>query len=104
MMQKDIENFENETSYLTTQEPYVWEVSEDIIDDMRNAWSNCNLYYNNENVAKIVEWNPRPSIVINTETITFSEKEIDIIVNVSNDVLSQIESIEINGFKFIKEN
>lgn len=43
------------------------------------------------------------NIIIDAETISIREKDICLIINISDDVLSQIESIKINGFKFVKE-
>ena len=45
------------------------------------------------------EW----SLIINTKNLQIVQQDVGLTVDIPNDVLSQVSSIEINGFKFIKE-
>jgi hypothetical protein len=63
-----------------------------------------NLYASYDNGVALGKLDGASDIIIDAETISIREKDICIIINVSDGVLSQVESIEINGFKFIKEN
>ena len=67
--------------------------------------TNASLYYNYDGVAiETTDLNAYKSIIIDAETIKLRQKDLDITINISNDFLDKIENIEINGFKFIKEN
>lgn len=70
-----------------------------------NGQPSCVLAYCNDNViarGKIVDdWSS--SIVINTKNLQIVQQDVGLIIDISDDVLSQVSSIEINGFKFIKE-
>ena len=45
------------------------------------------------------EW----SLSINTKNLKIVQQDVGLTIDISDDVLSQVNSIEINGFKFIKE-
>ena len=45
------------------------------------------------------EW----SLSINTKNLQIVQQDVGLTIDISDDVLSQVSSIEINGFKFIKE-
>ena len=45
------------------------------------------------------EW----SLSINTKNLKIVQQDIGLTIDIPDDVLSQVGSIEINGFKFIKE-
>lgn len=46
--------------------------------------------------------NPYNSIVIKTNSISVSQKGIDLTIDISEDVLSKISILEINSYKFVK--
>ena len=50
-----------------------------------------------------IDYNPYKNIIIDVETIELHQKGLDITIDISNDILSKIENIEINGFTFVKE-
>ena len=43
------------------------------------------------------------TITIYAETIKLHQKDLDITIDIPNDLFDQIENIEINGYKFVKE-
>lgn len=60
-----------------------------------------NLYFNNSNgIASSTYLNPNRNVIIETDEIKLHHKGIDITIDVSNDILSKIDEITINGFKF----
>ena len=63
------------------------------------------FYYSNDNSLAIgkIDYNLCKSIVIDAETIELHQKGLGITIDIPNDILSKIENIEINGFKFVKE-
>lgn len=50
-----------------------------------------------------IDCNPYKNIIIDAETIKLHQKDLDIVIDISKDILDKIENIEVNGFKFIKE-
>lgn len=50
-----------------------------------------------------LNWNPYESIIINTDKLKLYHKDLDIEIHITDDILSKIETIEVNGYKFIKE-
>lgn len=50
-----------------------------------------------------INCNPYKNIIIDAETIKLHQKDLDIVIDISKDILDKIENIEVNGFKFIKE-
>ena len=54
-------------------------------------------------IAHGVGWNPYKHITIDADEIKLCQKDIGITIDISNEIISKIESIEINGFKFMKE-
>lgn len=50
-----------------------------------------------------IDCSPYKNIIINAEIIELHQKGLDITIDISNDILSKIENIEINGFTFVKE-
>ena len=61
------------------------------------------LYHNSPTAFGCVGINTHQSVIINTETLQLFQRDLGITIDVSNEVLNNIESIEINGFKFTKE-
>ena len=49
------------------------------------------------------DWNPYESIIINTDKLKLYHKDLDIEIQIPDGILSKIEIIEINGYKFVKE-
>ena len=64
-----------------------------------------NQYYINKSDIAIgnINCNPYKNIIIDAETIKLHQKDLDIVIDISKDILDKIENIEVNGFKFIKE-
>ena len=64
-----------------------------------------NQYYINKSDIAIgnINCNPYKNIIIDAETIKLYQKDLDIVIDISKDILDKIENIEVNGFKFIKE-
>ena len=64
------------------------------------------LHYFNKSGNGIgkTDYNPYKNIIIDAETIKLHQKDLDIVIDISKDILDKIENIEVNGFKFIKEN
>ena len=48
-------------------------------------------------------FNPYKNITIEADTLKLHQKGVDITIDISNEILRNIENIEINGFKFVKE-
>ena len=48
--------------------------------------------------------NPYSNIVIRADSISMSQKGIDLTMDISNDVISKVDVLEINGYKFVKVN
>jgi hypothetical protein len=57
-----------------------------------------------DNNTTVIEPIPSRCAIIDAEKVIIREKEIVITIDLAEDVLKQIDSIEINGFKFTKEN
>lgn len=60
------------------------------------------LRYNQYAIGNI-NCNPYKNIIIDAETIKLHQKDLDIVIDISKDILDKIENIEVNGFRFIKE-
>ena len=54
-------------------------------------------------IARGIGWNPYKHITIDADEIKLCQKGIGITIDISHEIISRIESIEINGFKFTKE-
>lgn len=61
------------------------------------------LYHNGPTSFGCVGINTRQSVIINADTLKLQQNSIGITIDVSNETLNNIETIEINGFKFTKE-
>lgn len=64
---------------------------------------NCVLSYSKDGVGTAVKSIDEWSLSINTKNLKIVQQDIGLTVDIPDDVLSQVSSIEINGFKFIKE-
>ena len=64
------------------------------------------FYYLNDDSLTIdkIYYNPYKNIVIDAETIELYKKGLGITIDIPNDLFDKIENIEINGYKFAKEN
>lgn len=47
-------------------------------------------------------WNPYKYITIDADEIKLHQKDIGITIDISDEIISRIESIEVNGFTFVK--
>ena len=64
---------------------------------------NNNLHSDGVAIAYGFDWNPLKYVSIDADEIKLRQKSIGITIDISNDIISKIENIEINGFKFVKE-
>lgn len=64
---------------------------------------NINLHSDGVAIAYGFEWNPLKHVTIDADEIKLHKKDIGITIDISNEIISKIEYIEINGFKFTKE-
>ena len=60
--------------------------------------------HNGQTSFDCVGINTRQGVIINADTLKLQQNSIGITIDVSNETLSNIEIIEINGFKFTKES
>ena len=62
-------------------------------------------YADNDNGVAIgrMDCNLYKNIIIDADTLKLHQKGVDITMDISNEILNKIEIVEINGFKFIKE-
>ena len=60
-------------------------------------------YVNNSTAVGCVGVNTHQSIIINTETLQLKQRDLGITIDIPNEILNNIETIEVNGFVFKKE-
>ena len=67
----------------------------------------CKLSFVHGNDCEIAvsnnKLNPSESIIINTNDLRIQHNDVSININISDDVLNQVDNIIINGFKFVKK-
>ena len=51
-----------------------------------------------------LNWNPYEHVIIQTKDLKILQTDLGLTVDIPFSVLSKIETIEINGIKFVKEN
>ena len=51
-----------------------------------------------------IDYNPYTNVIIKTENLKLLQTDLGLTIDVPFDVLCKIETIEINGIKFVKEN
>lgn len=57
------------------------------------------------NTVAISKFDCEPyKVIIKTNNLKFYHTDLEMTIDVSDDILSKIENIEVNGYKFVKEN
>ena len=51
-----------------------------------------------------VDYNPYTNVIIKTENLKLLQTDLGLTIDVPFDALCKIETIEINGIKFVREN
>lgn len=61
-------------------------------------------YRGHESAVGKFDCNHWANIIINTDCLSLHQKGIGTVIDISDEILGNIETIEINGFKFVKRN